>query len=69
MTPPTATDSALTIIAQVSALAALSAERIFAVLTKRQEDLHWAVTTGAAVLAGVAALLAIYRHLRAIRRK
>jgi hypothetical protein len=69
MNPPTATDSALTIFAQVAAIFAITADSFFAVLTRRQEDLHWAVTTGAAVLAAIAASLAIYRHLRAIWRR
>lgn len=63
MTPaaaPTATDSALTIFAQLGAVAAL---------TQRQEDAHWLVAISAAGIAGIAGLLAIYRHLRAIRRE
>lgn len=74
MTAPTATDSLLTIAAQLAAIAALSADRALAtvdslaVLTQRQETLHWLATTGAGCLAGIAALLAIYRHIRAIRR-
>lgn len=55
--PHAAADSALTIAA------------LLGVLTARQEDLHWAVTTGAALLAALAASLAIYRHLRAIWRR
>lgn len=68
MTPaaPTAADTGITIFAQVAALAALWLDRGLAVLTQRQEDIHWVVATGAGVLAGVAALLAIYRHVRAI---
>ena len=55
--PHAAADSARTIVAMLG------------VLTARQEDLHWAVTTGAGLLAAIAASLAIYRHARAIWRR
>lgn len=39
----------------------------FGAITAMQEQLHWLITTGAGLLAGCAALLAIYRHVRALR--
>lgn len=71
MTPPSPTlaDSGLTIFALIAAHGAMWFDRHVAVLTQRQEDLHWLATTGAGCLAGCAALLAIYRHVRAIRRE